>query len=134
MRRILGLLLGLLLVAGGVWAESDVRNAIKGTGARRDTIEFQFVEPTAGSAMNMVPGVTNTNALGTSSLRWSDIQTTNLTVAGTLTASGGVVIPTVDITVSSPTVNGQLIQTTAHVIYVATNTTNLGGWVKVGGQ
>lgn len=120
-------------------ADSPVRNSIKGTGARRDTVEFQWVEPTAGSAMNMVPGVTNTNALGTSSLRWSDVQTVNATVTGTLTAaavsvSGGFVIPTVDITTTSPTVVGQLIKTSTYVVYVATNVTDLGGWVKVGGQ
>lgn len=120
-------------------ADSPVRNSIKGTGARRDTVEFQWVEPTAGSAMNMVPGVTGTNALGTSSLRWSDVQTVNATVTGTLTAgavsvSGGFVIPTVDITTTSPTVVGQLIKTSTYVVYVATNVTDLNGWVKVGGQ
>jgi hypothetical protein len=134
---VVGLLAGLVVFAV---ADSPVRNSIKGTGARRDTVEFQWVEPTAGSAMNMVPGVTNTNARGTSSLRWSDVQTTNLTVAGTLTASGGLtvaggfVIPTVDIAASSPTVLGQLVKTTGYVIYVATNVTDVNGWVKVGGQ
>lgn len=133
---VVGILAGFVSFAG---ADSPVRNAINGTGARRDTVEFQWVEPTAGSAMNMVPGVTNTNALGTSSLRWSDVQTVNATVTGTLTAgamsvSGGFVIPTVDVSVSSPTVLGQLVKTSAYVIYVATNVSNLAGWVKVGGQ
>lgn len=45
-----------------------------------------------------------------------------------------VVIPTVDITITTATVVGQLAQTSAHVVYVATNATNLAGWVKVGGQ
>ena len=86
----------LSLVSGGIiaslWAESSYRNTIMGTGARRNTVEFNWVEPSAGSAMNMVPGTTNTNALGTSALRWSDVQTTNLTAAGNVTINGNTTV------------------------------------------
>jgi hypothetical protein len=51
-----------------------------------------------------------------------------------ITGTVNIVVPTVDITVSTPTITGQLVQTPSHVIYVATNTTNLAGWVKVGSQ
>ncbi len=51
-----------------------------------------------------------------------------------VTGTVHIVVPTVDITVTTPTITGQLVQTSSHVIYVATNTTNLAGWVKVGSQ
>ena len=43
-------------------------------------------------------------------------------------------LPTMDIAVTTPTVAGQLVKTSAYVVYVSTNTTGVNGWVKVGSQ
>lgn len=110
-----------------------------GKGSRRGTVEFTIESPSMGSAANFLPGTTGTNALGTSALRFSDVQTVNATVSGTLTAagvnvSGGFVVPTVDIDTTTPTVAGQLVKTSAFVIYIGTATTSTSSWTKVGGQ
>ena len=58
------------------------------------------------------------------------------TLTGAVTFGSTVVVPTVDITVTSPTVLGQLVKTSAYVLYIGTcvtpsKTTN---WIKVGAQ
>ena len=40
----------------------------------------------------------------------------------------------VDITISTPTAVGQIVVTSAYVVYISTNTTGVNGWVKVGSQ
>jgi hypothetical protein len=67
---------------------------------------------------------------------FTDLKVTgNLEVVTSVTPPAtGAAIPLVDVTVTSPTVAGVLVRTSAYVVYISTNTTNLLGWVKVGGQ
>jgi len=58
-----------------------------GMGARRNTEEFKVNEPTVGTAADFIPGTDNTNSLGTSALRFDDVQTYDLTVADDLTVT-----------------------------------------------
>lgn len=58
------------------------------------------------------------------------------TFSGAVSFGSSVVVPTVDITVTSPTVLGQLVKTSTYVLYIGTcvtpsSTTN---WIKVGAQ
>jgi len=70
---------------------------------------------------------------------------TNLKVNGTLEVDGATtlngavtagtfVLPLVDVTVSTPTVLGQIVRDSSYKVYVGTNTTGLNGWQKVGTQ
>jgi len=92
MKRFIQAFLAGLLFSSSVLADSSHRNSIKGTGARRDTIEFEWVEPSVGSAMNLIPGTDNTNSIGTSSLRIKDFQGVTATFGGAVTNSGAVTI------------------------------------------
>jgi hypothetical protein len=40
----------------------------------------------------------------------------------------------VDVTVSTPTVLGQIVRDSSYKVYIGTNTTGLNGWQKVGTQ
>jgi hypothetical protein len=40
----------------------------------------------------------------------------------------------VNITISTPTAVGQIVITSAYVVYISTNITDVKGWVKVGSQ
>lgn len=66
--------------SGTIWT-------LTGKGSRRNTVEITLESPTMGSAANLNPGTNNANALGTSSLRWSDVQTTDLTAADDVTVT-----------------------------------------------
>ena len=103
-----------LIFCPPIYADSTHRNSIMGTGARRNTIEIEFVEPSAGSALNMVPGTDNTNALGTSSLRYSDVQTYDLTAAD-------------DVTVTDDLSVGDDLTLTGSKIYTFPSTTTITG-------
>ena len=65
-----------------------------------------------------------------------DVQSgTTVNMQGTITPpSGGWPIPTVDITVTTPTATGLLVKTAAFVVYLSTNITGVNGWQKVGTQ
>lgn len=114
----------------------------RGMGARNNTLEFAVQVPSAGAAAIFAPGTTNTNALGSTALRFSNVFTTLLNASGAITASGGIVasnpfrIPTVDVAVTSPTANvGDMVATSAGVVYVSTNSAGiLTSWMKVGTQ
>lgn len=137
-------------------ADSTHRNSIMGTGARRDTIEFEFIEPSAGSAQNLEPGTDNTNALGTSSKRFSDVQTLDATIGDDLAVTddmtvgddavfgstvtetatfNGLIRPAIHITPDAsvtPTAAGQLIWNTTPTLWelcVSTGAT-AGAWVR----
>jgi hypothetical protein len=60
-----------------------------GTGTTRNTEQFSIQTPSAGAAAIFVPGTTNTNALGSSSLRFSNVYTTALNTSGPITAGAG---------------------------------------------
>jgi len=67
--------------------------------------------------------------------KFTELEASTMTVTNRLTAGSVLAaLPVVDITVSSPTVAGALVRTSAYVVYIGTNTTNLQGWVKVGAQ
>jgi len=70
---------------------------------------------------------------------------TNLKVNGTLEVDGAttlngavtagtLVLPLVDVSVSTPTVLGQIVRDSSYKVYVGTNTSGLNGWQKVGPQ
>lgn len=140
---------GLLGVVALAWAGYPYyAQTWNGTGTRRNTVEFSIQTPSAGAAAIFAPGTTDTNALGSTSLRFSNVFTTLLnvsgatTLTGAITASGGIVasaptrIPTLDVTVSSPSANiGDLCVTSAGLVYVSTNTAGIiSSWLKVGAQ
>jgi hypothetical protein len=72
--------------------------------------------------------------------------TTRITVGATTTVTGNLSVtgssnptyfvpPTADVTVSSPTAFGQVVKTSAGVLYISTNSANvITSWVKVGAQ
>lgn len=137
-----------LAVATLAWAGTVYIHTWTGSGSRRNTVEFAIAASAPGSAAAFLPGTTNTNALGSSSLRFSNVYTTllnvsgattqtgALTVTGVLSADGGAKIPVVDITVATPTAAqvGALFRTSANVVYIATAATSVSDWIKVGGQ
>jgi len=64
---------------------------------------------------------------------------TNLEVTGTLDVAGNatlakLVIPQVDVAVTTPTVTGLLVRNSSYVLYISTLTTGINGWQKVGTQ
>ncbi len=58
-----------------------------GKGSRRNTREFSITSGSSIGAANFVPGTDNTNALGTSSLRFSNVFSTLLNISGAATLS-----------------------------------------------
>lgn len=57
-----------------------------------------------------------------------------LEVTGVTTLNEGIKLDLVDVTISTPTSAGLLVQTTNYVLYVSTGASNRAQWVKVGGQ
>lgn len=55
-------------------------------------------------------------------------------ITGALTVSGNLVVPTVDVTSTTPTVVGALVKNASGVLYISTATVAVGDWIKVGGQ
>lgn len=55
-------------------------------------------------------------------------------ITGALTVSGNLVVPTVDVTATTPTVVGALVKNASGVLYISTATVAVGDWIKVGGQ
>ena len=76
-----------------------------GDGAKRNTVQYQIRIPSSGSSAQFVPGTDNTNPLGTSSLRFSDVQTYDLTAADDVVVSDDLAV-TDDITAADITVTG----------------------------
>ncbi len=62
----------------------------EGTGSRYKTTEFYIGTPSSGAAAIFAPGTTNVNALGSTSLRFSNVYTTLLNTSGAATLSGAV--------------------------------------------
>ncbi len=82
---ILGFFAFSLGVAGYLIAASGSIATWTGGGARNNTIEFEILAPTVGTAADFVPGTDNTNSLGTTALAWDDVQTNDFTAVGTTT-------------------------------------------------
>jgi hypothetical protein len=80
------LLVGLVAVSG--FAASGTIHTWTGMGSRRNTVEMTLESSSLGTAAALRPGTDNANALGTSTYRWSDLQTVLATIGGTATLSG----------------------------------------------
>lgn len=82
--------------------------------------------------------LTDSQGIATSTLTVTGASTlTGATAISTATVSGsqGLVLSTpMDVTVTSPTVKGALVVTSAGVVYVSTGTGTVASWVKVGAQ
>jgi hypothetical protein len=66
--------------------------------------------------------------------KFTDVEARDLTVTRTLSVTLGVPLPVVDVAVTSPTVAGVLVRTSAYVVYISTATGAVSNWSKVGGQ
>lgn len=56
------------------------------------------------------------------------------TVTGQMTFSTGPILPIVDVAVTSPTVAGQVVRTSANVVYVSSAAVAVSNWLKLGAQ
>jgi hypothetical protein len=61
-----------------------------GVGPKRNIVQFALGAAAAGGNSGFYPGVTNTNPLGSSSLRFSNVYTTLLNVSGAVTLAGAI--------------------------------------------
>ena len=61
-----------------------------GYGPKRNIVQFVITAASNGASSDLLPGVTGTNSLGTSVLRFLNIFTTNINVSGTSTLTGTV--------------------------------------------
>lgn len=90
--KALGLLAGVLGLAGIICAAGTqypyFHTRWLGMGALRNTEQFSINTPSAGASAIFSPGTNNTNALGSSSLRFSNVYTTLMNVSGAMTVSG----------------------------------------------
>jgi hypothetical protein len=64
---------------------------------------------------------------------------TNLEVTGDLSVGGNttvsnLIIPEVNVAVTTPTATGLLVRNSSYVLYISTLTTGINGWQKVGSQ
>jgi hypothetical protein len=105
------LLVGLVGLSASVYSASGTIVTWTGMGSRRNTVEVTLESPSLGSAANLLPGTDNTNALGSSTKRWSDMQTVLATIGGTATLSGatniaGATTITALLTASTTTLTG----------------------------
>ena len=152
------LVLGFMLASVALFADSARRYTIFGTGARRNTVEWDFIEASSGAAMDLIPGTDNTNSFGTASKRIKDIQamtatfggavttsgaqtftsnvtiSTSATVSGNLQVTGLVRLGTITVATSTPPFAGALAIDASNKVYVATGSTHSGDWTLVGGQ
>jgi len=55
-------------------------------------------------------------------------------VTGQMTFSVAPIIPIVDVAVTSPTAAGQIVRTSANVVYVSSAAVAVSNWLKVGAQ
>jgi hypothetical protein len=117
------------VAVGAVWAANNTNLFnVFGTGADRNTLMF-YIEDDGDAVFSQDLAVT-----GTLTTTGATTQTGAMTVTGVLTANGGIKIPVVDVTVTTPTVVGVLSRTSAGVVYVSTATVAVGDWIKVGAQ
>ena len=56
------------------------------------------------------------------------------TLVGPVTVGGVITLPVVDITVTSPTVAGQMCTTSTYLQYISTAAGKVGNWIRVGSQ
>lgn len=90
----------------------------RGMGARHNTLEFAIQVPSAGAAAIFAPGTTNTNALGSTLLRFSNVFTTLLNVSGLATFSGGLTVSQANVSVQLSTAP----RTSTTLVYGSTGT------------
>ena len=70
---------------------------------------------------------------GTSSIS-GNVGISGTATVGSLSNSGVTVVGVVDVTVSTPSAVGQLVRTSANILYISTATATAGSWQKVGAQ
>lgn len=88
--RGLMLLLGVAVTVGVLYSADGDIHTWTGKGSRRSNVEFKITSGSSLGVANLVPGATNTNALGTSSLRFSNIYSVLGDFSGAFTATGDV--------------------------------------------
>lgn len=79
-------------LSAAIFTESGFITGWWGKGSRNNTMEFAITSGASIGTANFVPGTDNINSLGTSSLRFSDMQTYDLTVADDLTVTDAVTV------------------------------------------
>lgn len=115
------------------------------TGANSDgTYEFKMIKDEGLKVGNGTPSTTQDGEdvyiegglEVDGAVRHDGAVTNNSTTAlvGLATFTLGPVIPAVDVTVSSPTVTGQIVRTSDGEVYISTGTGVVSAWSKVGGQ
>lgn len=92
-----------------------------GKGSRRNTVEMELRSASIGSAAALLPGTTETNDIGSTSLYWNEVYTE------------GIAFGTAVSTTSSPSQAGLLRRNSSNELYISTGT-GAGAWVKVGAQ
>ncbi len=94
MKKSLYLFLGAVFVASVVWAARYPLDAETwlGTGAKQKIVQFAIRTASAGASAAFVPGVDNTNALGTSSLRFSNVFSELGNFEGPITGAAGMAV------------------------------------------
>jgi hypothetical protein len=115
---------------------------LTGKGSRRNTVEFSIESPTVGTAAKFLPGTDNTNALGSSTLRFSDVQTVLATIGGATTISGLLTASTTTLTGGFapwgypapdagliPTTTGQIVRNTTSGGFCYSTGTAASSWV-----
>lgn len=94
--KVLGLLAGILGLAGMLYAAGTqypyFHMRYMGMGSKNNTEQFSINTPSAGASAVFTPGVTNTNALGSTSLRFSNVFTTLLNTSGAATIGGAATV------------------------------------------
>lgn len=77
-----------------------------GTGTTRNTEQFSIQTPSAGASAIFVPGVTDTNALGSTALRFSNVYSVLGNYSGAVTFGGGsyAVVPATETIASGGTI------------------------------
>lgn len=115
-RFLLGLLAAVFMAASATAEGVPATKVHKPTGAKLQVESGGEIELKSGSTLDVQSGTT-------------------VNFQGTITPpAGGWPLPVVDITVSTPSVAGLLVQTSASVVYVSTAAVGVANWIKVGAQ
>jgi len=85
-------------------------------------------------ALAYAASTTFTNVRVKGSLQVAGVSTMDSVSAGQVTLTGGLILPVVDVAVSTPSAAGLLVRTAASVVYISTGTANPTQWSKVGAQ
>lgn len=109
------------------------------TGANSDgTYEFKMIKDEGLKVGNGTPGVTmngeDVYIEGTLEVDGATQFDGASTINGQMTFVTGPIIPIFNVAVTSPTVTGQIVRTSAGEVYISTGIGVVSAWSKVGGQ